>query len=200
MSLGSLGATQSPCLSCSTLNVVSIASITHQVLFPVGHQVGASPSRRMRHGSLLRCVWAWAVLTASVCYIAPARAVQAVQAARAPGPLSLQIVHLNDFHARYEEVSRTAGACKEGDQCIGGLARVVSAIEAERARNGELLLLNAGDNYQGTLWYSLFRWNVTAYFMNNLPWDALVGGTSDSSPSTHERRCYAATHSIVSRG
>lgn len=147
----------------------------------------------MRRGRVLRCVWA--VLAAATCCVAtPARAAQAVQAVRAPGPLRLQIVHLNDFHARYEEVSRTAGACKEGDLCIGGLARVVSAVGAERARNPELLLLNAGDNYQGTLWYSLFRWNVTAHFMNQLPWDALVGRTSDSSPSVH------GTHSTVSRG
>lgn len=34
--------------------------------------------------------------------------------------------------------------------------------------------MNAGDNFQGTLWYNVFRWNVTQYFLNLLPVDAMV--------------------------
>lgn len=36
------------------------------------------------------------------------------------------------------------------------------------------IFLNAGDHYQGTLWYTVYRWNVTATFMNMLPHDAMV--------------------------
>lgn len=39
------------------------------------------------------------------------------------------------------------------------------------------LYLNAGDNFQGTLWYNLLRWNVTAYFIKELPPDAMVSGS-----------------------
>lgn len=37
------------------------------------------------------------------------------------------------------------------------------------------ILLNAGDSFQGTLWYNLHKWNVTQYFLNKLPTDAYVG-------------------------
>ena len=36
------------------------------------------------------------------------------------------------------------------------------------------IFLNAGDHYQGTLWYNVHRWNVTATFMNMLPHDVMV--------------------------
>ena len=36
------------------------------------------------------------------------------------------------------------------------------------------ILLNGGDNFQGTLWYNIFKWNVTQYFLNKLPFDAIV--------------------------
>lgn len=121
-------------------------------------------------------VWMVALAAAAVLLGARlAEAVQVVKAEAAAAPLQLQIVHLNDFHARFEPVSRTASACKEGDKCIGGLARVAAAIAAERSRNADALVLNGGDNFQGTLWYSLFRGNATGHFMSELPWDALVG-------------------------
>lgn len=37
------------------------------------------------------------------------------------------------------------------------------------------LVVNAGDVFTGTLWFGLFRWNVTAEFMNLLPVDVQVG-------------------------
>lgn len=36
------------------------------------------------------------------------------------------------------------------------------------------IYLNAGDNFQGTFWYNIGRWNVTSYFLNLLPADAFV--------------------------
>lgn len=117
-----------------------------------------------------------AVLTA-----APARAVP-MQAVRAEPstPFVLQIVHLNDFHARFEPVSEKAAECKpEAGACVGGLARVAAAIAAERDANPEALVLNGGDNFQGTLWYNLFKANASGHFMKELPWDALTIGNHE---------------------
>lgn len=36
------------------------------------------------------------------------------------------------------------------------------------------ILLNGGDSFQGTIWYSTGKWNVTQEFMNTLPIDAEV--------------------------
>lgn len=40
--------------------------------------------------------------------------------------------------------------------------------------NTNPIYLNAGDSFQGTLWYNIGRWNVTSHFLNMLPADAMV--------------------------
>lgn len=49
-------------------------------------------------------------------------------------------------------------------------ATIMRALE----KNPNLILLNAGDNFEGTLWYNVHKWNVTQYFLNKLPTDAYV--------------------------
>jgi 5'-nucleotidase len=41
------------------------------------------------------------------------------------------------------------------------------------------IYLNAGDNFQGTIWYNTGRWNVTNQFLNILPADAQTIGNHD---------------------
>ncbi|RZC39648.1 uncharacterized protein BDFB_009824 [Asbolus verrucosus] len=84
----------------------------------------------------------------------------------------LTVVHVNDFHARFEETNDAGGTCKyEG--CIGGFSRLYSEINDILTQLPDHILLNAGDNFQGTLWYNIFKWNVTQYFLNKLPFDAI---------------------------
>uniref|UniRef100_A0A0C9RXV0 apyrase n=2 Tax=Fopius arisanus TaxID=64838 RepID=A0A0C9RXV0_9HYME len=94
----------------------------------------------------------------------------------------LPIIHINDFHARYEEVGPWAGTCHrdEGEECVGGLPRLLTAIKQlfeERGPNS--IFLNAGDHYQGTLWYNVHKWNATAVFLNMLPHDAMTIGNHE---------------------
>ncbi|KAJ8867066.1 hypothetical protein PR048_032928 [Dryococelus australis] len=87
----------------------------------------------------------------------------------------LSVVHLNDLHARFEETSLTSDQCRAGEeQCVGGVARLYTAVNSLLASRPNSIFLNAGDNYQGTLWYSLFKWRLVAHFMNRLPHDALA--------------------------
>ncbi|XP_058129551.1 apyrase-like [Anopheles ziemanni] len=95
----------------------------------------------------------------------------------------LTLIHLNDFHARFEETNFYSTRCKpdEGERCIGGYARVVSRVKSLRQEYADRnpIYLNAGDNFQGTLWYSLLRWNVTAHFLNMLPADVMTLGNHE---------------------
>ncbi|KAG5332724.1 APY Apyrase, partial [Acromyrmex heyeri] len=88
----------------------------------------------------------------------------------------LSIIHLNDFHARFEQTSPYSGVCREDHKkdCIGGIARVYTAVNQLMKERPNAIFLNAGDHFQGTLWYNIHRWNVTAVFMNMLPHDAMV--------------------------
>lgn len=51
-----------------------------------------------------------------------------------------------------------------------------------KARNNtNPIYLNAGDNFQGTFWYNVGRWNVTSHFLNLLKADAIVRMTFDAN-------------------
>lgn len=74
---------------------------------------------------------------------------------------------------RFEETNLNSGACKDGN-CIGGFSRVYSKVQELIKTTTNPIFLNAGDNFQGTPWYNIYRWNVTQYFLNKLPTDAYV--------------------------
>ncbi len=59
-------------------------------------------------------------------------------AGTASADFTLTILHTNDFHSRFEPISKYDSSCStesnaEG-KCFGGSARLMSAIEAARAR------------------------------------------------------------------
>lgn len=66
--------------------------------------------------------------------------------------------------------------CKPGDKCIGGYARTVTVVKQlkEKHKDHNPIYLNAGDSFQGTLWYNFLRWNVTSHFLNLLQADVMV--------------------------
>ena len=74
---------------------------------------------------------------------------------------------------RYDPVDNVSTTC-EGNNCIGGFSRLFSAIMELKKHKPNSIVLNAGDNFQGTLWYIVHKWNVTQHFLNKLPLDAIV--------------------------
>uniref|UniRef100_A0A336MEE1 apyrase n=1 Tax=Culicoides sonorensis TaxID=179676 RepID=A0A336MEE1_CULSO len=93
----------------------------------------------------------------------------------------LAIIHINDFHARFEETNTASNPCKAEETCIGGYARTVTVVKQlkEKLKDKNPLYLNAGDNFQGSLWYSFKRWNVTSQFLNLLRADVMTIGNHE---------------------
>ncbi|EDW05845.1 apyrase isoform X2 [Drosophila mojavensis] len=93
----------------------------------------------------------------------------------------LSIIHINDLHARYEPTDTGGGTCGEEEQCIGGYARTVYTVRRllEEQKDYNPIYINAGDSFQGTLWYNIGRWNVTQEFLNILPADAMTLGNHE---------------------
>ncbi|XP_065365254.1 apyrase isoform X1 [Calliphora vicina] len=93
----------------------------------------------------------------------------------------LSIIHINDFHARFEATDTTGGTCDDGEVCIGGYARTVHTVKRllEEQKDTNAVFFNAGDSFQGTLWYNIGRWNVTSQFLNLLPADAMTLGNHE---------------------
>ncbi|MBT6414974.1 bifunctional metallophosphatase/5'-nucleotidase [Candidatus Puniceispirillum sp.] len=96
---------------------------------------------------------------------------------------SLTILHTNDFHARFQPISKYDNACgadanAEG-KCFGGSARLVSAVSDARARAGNSILVDGGDQFQGSLFYTYYKGKVAAEMMNKLGYDAMTVGNHE---------------------
>jgi len=95
----------------------------------------------------------------------------------------LSVLHVNDIHARMEETSKYSTPCKEKDQkrgkCFGGLARIAKVVKKLKSEEENVVWLNAGDFFQGTIWYSKFKWVPVAQFNNLLEFDAMTLGNHE---------------------
>ncbi len=107
----------------------------------------------------------------------------ALSAGAACADYSLTILHTNDFHARFEPVSKYDSGCPAEDnaegKCFGGAARLVSAIADARARSGNSILVDGGDQFQGTLYYTYYKGAVAAEMMNRMGYDAMTVGNHE---------------------
>ncbi|NXX82417.1 5NTD nucleotidase, partial [Urocolius indicus] len=63
--------------------------------------------------------------------------------------------------------------------CFGGAARRAARVAAERAAHRNVLLLDAGDQYQGTVWFTRFKGREAVHFMNLLRYDAMALGNHE---------------------
>ncbi|XP_026314215.1 apyrase-like [Hyposmocoma kahamanoa] len=96
------------------------------------------------------------------------------------GLYGLDIIHYNDFHARFQETAVHYPTCRfNNGSCLGGFPRLYKEISTLLKEKPNALLLNAGDSFQGTYWYTLLKWNVTQEFMNLLPHDAHAVGNHE---------------------
>ena len=107
----------------------------------------------------------------------------ALGAGAAQADYSLTILHTNDFHDRYEPISAYDGPCSAEDntagECFGGSARLVTALADARARSNNTILVDGGDQFQGTLFYTFYKGVMTADFINRLGYDAMTVGNHE---------------------
>jgi NAD pyrophosphatase/5'-nucleotidase NadN len=92
----------------------------------------------------------------------------------------LSIIHMNDIHSHV--VSEDMGLEFNGmevDVQIGGYPRAVTKIKALQDANENTLTLNAGDTFQGTLYYSFFNGDADSDMMNMINWDAMSLGNHE---------------------
>jgi 5'-nucleotidase len=107
----------------------------------------------------------------------------AVSAGVAHADYALTILHTNDFHARFEPISRFDSGCSADSnaagECFGGSARLMTAIEAARARSANSILVDGGDQFQGTLFYTYYKGALAAEMMNKMGYDAMTVGNHE---------------------
>lgn len=94
--------------------------------------------------------------------------------------LHILLLHTNDMHAHFLPVDQNIGSCDNDTStaCYGGFARLKSVTDLkiqEAAEQGrQTIYLNAGDSYQGTAYYTFFKWKIVAEMVSMLGIDVMV--------------------------
>jgi 5'-nucleotidase len=95
--------------------------------------------------------------------------------AAGPEAYKLRIIHTNDHHARIEPVmGGTPPAAVHG-----GVSRRKTLIDALRGEGGNQLLIDAGDVFQGTLWFTQYLGQADLEFYNALGYEAMAIGNHE---------------------
>jgi 5'-nucleotidase len=81
-----------------------------------------------------------------------------------PGKGQITIIHSNDSHAYLEDVARRVALVSQARQELGP---------------DRMLLLDAGDVYTGTPYFTLFKGQADLWFMNYLGYDAMAVGNHE---------------------
>jgi len=128
-------------------------------------------------------------------------------AGAAQAEFTLNILHINDFHSRFESITGSDSTCNaEGEtkgECFGGIARLKTEIDAKRAEfkkdGANSILLSAGDNFQGSLFYTTYKSKVVSDFMNQMGFDVVATGNHefDDGPEEFSKFIAAAKFPIV---
>nr|KAI8758248.1 snake venom 5'-nucleotidase [Biomphalaria glabrata] len=95
----------------------------------------------------------------------------------------LTILHTNDVHARIEQTDINSAPCTTdaaaNGKCFGGAARLRTKVQELRAKFPNVLLLDAGDQFQGTIWFYKFGGLAAASFMNLIQYDVMAIGNHE---------------------
>ncbi|UYO01103.1 MAG: 5'-nucleotidase C-terminal domain-containing protein [Devosia sp.] len=118
---------------------------------------------------------------------------------------TLNILHINDFHSRFDPITGSDSNCDaETDaagECFGGIARLKTIIDDTRAKyeGGNSLLLSAGDNFQGSLYYTTYKSKVVSDFFNQMGFDVVATGNHefDDGPEEFLKFIEAAEFPII---
>ncbi|MBB6463919.1 bifunctional metallophosphatase/5'-nucleotidase [Flammeovirga kamogawensis] len=90
-------------------------------------------------------------------------------------PIKLTILHTNDTHSQIDPF----GSSHKKYPNMGGVSKRKALIEAIRAEEENVLLLDAGDIFQGTPYFNFFKGEIEFKAMSEMKYDAATMGNHD---------------------
>ena len=98
----------------------------------------------------------------------------------ADGNWNQSFFHINDVHAHLDQFRSSGTDCEDPSRgCYGGYARVSTVVNEIRPTLNSSLFLNAGDEFQGTLFYSYYGGEKIAETLNQLGFDGMTLGNHE---------------------
>lgn len=93
--------------------------------------------------------------------------------------LELVVMHTNDTHSHVAGIDKYGNAAFSVEKSVGGLGRLASAIKSFKNEKDNVIVLDAGDQFQGTLFYSVNKWPMLAEINSHMPWEAMTLGNHE---------------------
>jgi 5'-nucleotidase len=125
-----------------------------------------------------------------------------------PAPLKLTVLHTNDTHSRLQPVNAQSSTCTQAEfaqnRCFGGIARIATLIGQQKAEataaGRQVLVLDGGDQFQGSLFYSHYKGAAELETMGQVGYDAMAIGNHefDDGPENFARYLKGAKVPLVS--
>ena len=94
--------------------------------------------------------------------------------------VKLVILHTNDTHSQIEPSEKSSLATSD----MGGYARRMGVIEKIRSEEKNVLLLDAGDYWQGTPYFNFFNGRIEIDALNRMKYDATTLGNHEFDNGT----------------
>ncbi|XP_040063025.1 protein 5NUC-like [Ixodes scapularis] len=96
---------------------------------------------------------------------------------------NITVLHTNDIHSHFLQSNKRGGSCTEKDlnksACYGGVARIITKVKELKGKVPNPLFFNGGDFFQGTIWYTVLKYNIVALAMENMMYDAVCLGNHE---------------------
>ena len=96
---------------------------------------------------------------------------------------TLNLVHTNDLHSHLLPFDNTHDCAPDSD-CLGGFARLITFLQQKRSSNS--LILDAGDRFTGTFFYTLTKSKYLLPLFEEMPYDAVTLGNHEFDDNLSE--------------
>ena len=94
---------------------------------------------------------------------------------------NVSVIHVNDHHSNLDESAQTLtiDSNQSYEVKIGGMPRVITLINELQKSMTNPVTIHAGDALQGTMYYSIFKYEADAEMMNFIKWDSFTIGNHE---------------------
>lgn len=98
-------------------------------------------------------------------------------------PRELVILHTNDMHARVIGVTADDTMCtleeRDSPKCFGGFDRIYSAVNRERSQHKNTVVVDAGDQFSGTMFHQIYLGKASGKMMNQIGFLGMAVGNHE---------------------
>ncbi len=114
----------------------------------------------------------------SILFLLASIAIGSTSLAQEDSLYRLDLLHTNDLHSHFLPFKTDGSSCTY-ETCSGGFAKIQTVIQQEKKENPNLILLDAGDRFSGTVFYTLRKGKDIPNLMNEMHYDAMNIGNHD---------------------